>query len=105
MKSKVPGTSSRPQFSHVPDGSRVAHVDANLAFKALAAGRGDLRERLGGSAELRFFAPRYLFVELFDHKEALAKAAKVPPEALIEALHALVTRLDFVNEANIPLTT
>lgn len=80
-------------------------VDANLAFKALAAGRGDLRERLGGSSEIRFFAPRFLFVELFKHKEALALAAKVTPEAVLEALHTLVTRITFVNEANIPLTT
>jgi predicted nucleic acid-binding protein len=80
-------------------------VDANLAFKALAAGRGDLRERLGGAGEVRFFAPRFLFVELFKHKEALAQAAKVTPEAMQEALHTLVTRLDFVNGANLPLTT
>ena len=80
-------------------------VDANLAFKALAAGRGDLRERLGGASEVRFFAPRFLFVELFKHKEALAEAAKVTPEAMLEALHTLVTRLDFVNEASLPLTT
>ncbi len=80
-------------------------VDANLAFKALAAGRGDLRERLGISTEVKFFAPRFLFVELFKHKEMLALAAKVPPEGMLEALHTLVTRMDFVNEANIPLTT
>jgi len=80
-------------------------VDANLAFKALAAGRGDLRERLAAPAEVRLFAPRFLFVELFKHKEALAVAAKVPPQAMLEALHTLVTRLEFVNEANIPLTT
>jgi len=80
-------------------------VDANLAFKALAAGRGDLRERLGPGAEVMFFAPRFLFVELFKHKDALALAAKVTPKAMLEALHTLVARLDFVNETNIPLTT
>jgi predicted nucleic acid-binding protein len=80
-------------------------VDANLAFKALAAGRGDLRERLVAPIEVRLFAPRFLFVELFKHKEALALAARVPPEAMLEALHTLVTRVEFVNEANIPLTT
>lgn len=80
-------------------------VDANLAFKALAAGRGDLRDRLGPAARVRFFAPRFLFVELFKHKDALALASRVAPEAMLEALHTLVTRLDFVNEANIPLGT
>jgi predicted nucleic acid-binding protein len=78
-------------------------VDANLAFKALAAGRGDLRDRLGPSSTLAFYAPRFLFVELFKHKERLAAAARVSEVEMLEALHTLVTRLEFVNEANIPL--
>jgi len=40
-------------------------VDANIAFKALVAGRGDLRDRLGPTTAVEFFAPRFLFVELF----------------------------------------
>ncbi len=84
---------------------RCVVVDANIAFKALAAGRGDLRDRLGPGASVAFFSPRFLFVELFKHKERLAKAAKVTDEELLNALHALVSRLEFVNEANIPLNT
>jgi len=80
-------------------------VDANIAFKALAAGRGDLRDRLGPPATVTFFAPRFLFVELFRHKERLAQAAKVSEEDLLEALHTLVNRVEFVNEANIALGT
>ena len=80
-------------------------VDANLAFKALAAGRGDLRDRLGPSAPVTFYAPRFLFVELFKHKERLAMAAQVSEGELLEALHVLVSRMEFVNEANIPLGT
>ncbi len=80
-------------------------VDANLAFKALTAGRGDLRDRVSPATPMKFFAPRFLFVELFAHKDELASAAKVTREEMLEALHALVTRLDFVNEANIPVGT
>jgi predicted nucleic acid-binding protein len=80
-------------------------VDANLAFKALVAGRGDLRDRVGPATKETFFAPRFLFVELFKHKDALALAARVTPEEILEALHTLVTRLEFVNEANIPIGT
>lgn len=43
-------------------------VDANIAFKTLAGGRGDLRGPVSPSVPLRFFAPRFLFVELFKHK-------------------------------------
>ena len=43
-------------------------VDANIAFKTLASGRGDLRDRLGPAAAVTFYAPRFLLVELFKHK-------------------------------------
>ncbi|MEK7675199.1 MAG: PIN domain-containing protein [Verrucomicrobiota bacterium] len=80
-------------------------VDANIAFKILAARRGDLRDRLGPSANLRFFSPRFLFVELFKHKERLVRAARLSEEELLEALHTLVSRLEFISEANTPLGT
>jgi predicted nucleic acid-binding protein len=44
-------------------------------------------------------------VELFKHKERLMKAAKATEEEMQNALHTLVNRLEFVNEANIPLGT
>ncbi len=80
-------------------------VDANIVFKSLVAGRGDLRDRLGPAAPVIFFAPRFLFVELFRHKERVAAAAHVPEEGLLEALHTLVSRMEFVNESNIALGT
>lgn len=80
-------------------------VDANIAFKSLHSGRGDLRERIGPGGHLQFFSPRFLFVELFKHKERLASASKLPKPELLEALYALVSRLEFVNEANIPVGT
>jgi hypothetical protein len=58
-------------------------VDANLAFKALAAGRGDLRDRLGYAGLMTFYAPRFLFVELFKHKERLGAAARVTAETAL----------------------
>ncbi len=84
---------------------RCVVVDANIAFKALATGRGDLRDRLRPGASVDFFAPRFLFVELFKHKERLALAANVKDEELLQSLHTLVSRLEFVTEANIPVGT
>ena len=57
----------------------------------------------GPSTPLTFYAPRFLFVELFKHKDRLAVAAKVSEGELLESLHVLVSRMEFVNEANIPL--
>lgn len=79
-------------------------VDANIAFKALVSHRGDLRDRVGPSSSAKFYAPGYLFVELFKHKKRLADAAGLAEEHLVEALHALVSRLEFVNEAQISLS-
>src|SRR2546430_2169827 len=73
-------------------------VDANIAFKCLHSGRGDLRERIGPGGHPQFFSPRFLFVELFKHKERLAKAANLSETELLEGLYALVSRLEFVNE-------
>jgi hypothetical protein len=78
-------------------------VDANIAFKALVSQRGDLRDRLDPSASAKYFTPGYLFVELFKHKTRLARAAGLADDELLDALHALENRLEFVNEANISL--
>jgi len=80
-------------------------VDANIAFKCLHSGSGDLRRRIGPGPQPHFFSPRFLFVELFKHKERLAKATKLSEPELLESLYALVSRLEFVNEANIPVGT
>ena len=80
-------------------------VDANIAFRCLRAGHGELRNRIGPGQHAQFFSPRFLFVELFKHKERLASASKLPEADLLEAMYALVSRLEFVNEANIPLGT
>ncbi|MBI2946211.1 MAG: hypothetical protein HYY23_01090 [Verrucomicrobia bacterium] len=77
-------------------------VDANIAFKCLHSGRGDLRERIGPGGHPQFFSPRYLFIELFKHKERLIRAANLPEAEVLKALYSLATHLEFVNEANIP---
>lgn len=80
-------------------------VDANIAFKCLHTERGDLRERIGTSTRSQFFSPRFLFVELFKHKERLARTSGLAETNLLEGLHALLSQLEFVNEANIPIGT
>ena len=80
-------------------------VDANVVFKCLHSGRGELRGRIGPGQHAQFFSPRFLFVELFKHKERLASPSGLPEADLLEAIYALVSRLEFVNEANIPVGT
>ena len=78
-------------------------VDANIAFKALVSKHGDLRTRLDSSSNIRFYTPGFLFVELFKHKTRLIRATRLTEEELLEALQALISRMEFTNEANIPL--
>lgn len=80
-------------------------VDANLAFKCLCSGRGDLRARLSPGGHPRFLAPRFLFVELFKHKERLLRASGLPEADLLAGVHTLLSRIEFVNEQNIPIGT
>ncbi len=79
--------------------------DANIAFRTLAGSRGDLRSRLDATDEIRFIAPRFLFVELFKHKDRLLRAMGKSEEELLDALHALVASLDFTDEVAIPIGT
>jgi predicted nucleic acid-binding protein len=83
----------------------IVVVDANIAFKCLRSGRGDLRSRIGPAHNPQLFTPRFLIVELFKHKERLQGAVGVDEEALLNALYALIARIEFVNEANIPVGT
>jgi predicted nucleic acid-binding protein len=80
-------------------------VDANIAFKSLCTGRGKIRRRLSPDSHLRFYCPRFLFVELFKHKERLTRASGLSEADLVAGLHALVSQLEFVNEADIPVGT
>ena len=53
-------------------------VDANIAFRALARTRGYVRARLDPAEDFRLIAPRFLFVELFNHKDRIVRASGTP---------------------------
>ena len=80
-------------------------VDANIAFKCLTTGRGDLRKRVGSGTNLKLFSPRYLFVELFKHKDRLIRATGLSEPDLLNALYTLTTHLEFTSEFNISVGT
>ena len=78
-------------------------VDTNVAFSALAAGCGNLAIRLLSPSETVFFAPRFLFVELFKHRDRLLAATRLPEDKLLEALNELLESLQLVEAASIPV--
>lgn len=50
-------------------------VDTNIVFCVLAAACGDLALRLLSPSDIAFFAPRFVFVELFKQEKAPAEPA------------------------------
>ena len=80
-------------------------VDANIAFKCLVGGRGDLRERIGPGGYPQLFTPRFLFVELFKHKDRLTHASGLAEPDLLAGLHTLLNQLAFVHEGDISIGT
>ena len=80
-------------------------VDTNILFAALVSSRSRLREILFTANELSFSCPRFLFVELFKHKERILAATELSEDELLDALNVLLSRVHFVEEATIPLGT
>ena len=78
-------------------------VDTNIAFCALAAGCGNLAMRLLSPSETIFYAPRFLFVELFKHRDRILAASKLTEDHLLEALNELLESLQFIEAASIPV--
>lgn len=78
-------------------------VDTNVAFSALAAGCGNLAVRLLLPSEAVFYAPRFLFVELFKHRDRILAASKLSEDHLLEALNELLESLQLIEAASIPV--
>lgn len=76
-------------------------VDANIAFRALARGRGDLRSRLDSPEGGEFFAPFFVLVELYKHKERIQRQSGLSEDAVLTALHELCEGMTFIREADI----
>ena len=78
-------------------------VDTNILFAALVGRRSPLREALLMETGVRLYSPRFIFTELFKHKERLLAATELSEDELLEAVSALFSRLSFEDEGAIPL--
>jgi len=85
--------------------SETVVVDTNVLFSSLVADRSRLREILLAETDANFFCPRFIFVELFKHKERILSATRLTEEDLLEGLNALLSRIRFIDESTIPLGT
>ena len=73
-------------------------IDANRLFSDLISGRQRLMSLCQARPDIKFFCPKYVFVELFKHKEVVASATALPEADLLILLHSLLQHIHFFDE-------
>jgi len=71
-------------------------VDANILFSALLK-RENPYITILMNADCKFFAPKFVFVELFKHKEDIHRYSSISNEELLELLSAVLERIEFIS--------
>ena len=80
-------------------------VDTNVLFAALVHGQSRNREILLTSSTETFYSPRFIFVELFKHKERIQTATELAEFELLECMNSVLARITFLDEGTIPMGT
>ncbi len=76
---------------------KIIVIDSNVVFKALRLKNSFIREIL--SQEFYdFYAPKFLVVEIFKHKEKILKNNIQLEDEFYEYLNILLNRITFINE-------
>jgi predicted nucleic acid-binding protein len=78
-------------------------VDTNVLFSALVSSHSRLREILLMESDVAFCCPRFVFSELFKHKERILAATDLSEDELLDALNSLFAHIQFVDESAIPI--
>jgi predicted nucleic acid-binding protein len=80
-------------------------VDTNILFSFLLRKESERRKTFLTSKAHAFFCPRFLFVELFQHKERLKQETTLDEDELLSCLHDTLNRVQFIDEGNITMGT
>ncbi len=76
---------------------KVVVVDTNIIFKALRLKNSFIRIVLN-QEYFHFYAPKFLLVEIFKHKEKILKNNTQLEDEFYEYLNLLLQKITFVNE-------
>jgi len=71
-------------------------IDTNILFSAMLSSGSHLRQTINNQ-DLEFFAPNYIFLELFRHKEKLLKLSKQSEAEIYLFLNYLLERIKFIS--------
>lgn len=77
-------------------------VDTNIVFSALRLQHSVVRATITDE-RYHFYAPKFLIVEIFKHKEKLLKNNLQAEDDLYEYLNSLLQRITFVNEDTVSI--
>lgn len=77
-------------------------IDTNILFAALRSANQKIRRTLYRS-DIEFFAPKFIIVEIFEHKERILAKAKIPAAEVYEFLDDVIQRITFVSNEFISL--
>ncbi len=80
-------------------------LDTSIFFSLLLGRDSAQRRRLLTDPVHAFHCPRFFLVELFKHKERIARASSLDEEELLECFHELLARLTFIEEGTIAMGT
>jgi hypothetical protein len=80
-------------------------VDTNILFSLLLRGESGLRKDFFTGNTAVFYCPRFVFVELFKHKERIALATASGETDLLDCLYELLARVHFIEEGGVPIGT
>lgn len=77
-------------------------VDTNILFAALRSVNRQTR-RILYRDDVEFFAPKFIIVEIFEHKERIVSKAKAPAQEVYEFLDDVIQQITFVSNEYISL--
>jgi putative PIN family toxin of toxin-antitoxin system len=78
-------------------------VDTNILFSAILNSQSWIGQvLLKSDKSVKFFSPKYLQTEIFNHIEKIEKITKLPKNEIIELIEILYTRIHFLSEEFIP---
>lgn len=72
-------------------------VDTNILFSALLSRETPLR-KIFFNKDYNFYAPNFVIVEIFRHKERIFKHTKSDESDVYEYLNSILKKINFVNE-------
>ena len=74
-------------------------VDTNILFSAILNSQSWIGQvLLKPDKSVKFYSPKYLQIEIFNHIEKIEKITKLPKNEIIELIEILYTRIHFLSE-------